>query len=64
MARFCVLLLVEATLSMRVLKAHAVAAAVTELIDEAPFAARFRPGSTRGGIGVVAGVGRLSMLWS
>jgi hypothetical protein len=57
-------LLVEAKLSVRVLDADAVAAAITELIDEAPLSERFRPGSTRGGIGVVAGVGKPSMLWS
>jgi hypothetical protein len=57
-------LLVEAKLSVRVLDADAVAAAMTELIDEAPLSERFRPGSTRGGIGVVAGVGKPSMLWS
>jgi hypothetical protein len=57
-------LLVEAKLSVRVLDADAVAAAMTELIDDAPLSERFRPGSTRGGIGVVAGVGKPSMLWS
>jgi hypothetical protein len=34
-------------------------AAMTELIGEAPLSERFRPRSTRGGIGVFAGVGKL-----
>jgi hypothetical protein len=35
---------------------------MTELIDEAPLSERFRPGSTRGGIGVLADVGKPSVL--
>jgi hypothetical protein len=38
-------------------------AAMTELIDEAPLSERFRPGSTRGEIGVFAGVGKLIDAW-
>jgi hypothetical protein len=56
MARLHALLLIEAKLSVRVLKADAVAAIMTNLTDDAPLSERFRPGSTRGGIGVVAGV--------
>jgi hypothetical protein len=58
MARLRALLLVEAKLSVRVLKAEAVTATMTDLIDNAPLSERFQPGSTRDGIGVVAGVGK------
>jgi hypothetical protein len=44
-------------LPVRVVEVDTIAA-MTELIDEAPLSERLRPGSTRGGIGVFAGVGK------
>jgi hypothetical protein len=64
MAKFLVLLPVDANLSAHVSDADAVAAAMTDLREDAPFSEHLRPRSTRGGSGVVTGVGKSSMLQS